>query len=526
MDVPSKASAYRKTLELHTMRFFLVFPLLVLVASVQGQGVTYHADVAPIIHENCTQCHRLGEIGPMPFTSFEEVSAYGEFIEYVTSTGYMPPWTPDPTYSHFVGERVLSAEEIETLSAWVDAGKPEGNPADNPGLPDFPEDSQVGDPDLVMPMPAPYVHEGSMTDQYQVFVLPTGFETDMTIRSLEVMPGNHAIAHHAILGIDISGTAASLDAQDPDLGYESFGDFGFDAYENFFGGWVPGTLPVVYPEGIGRVIPAGSDLLVQMHYGPSAVEESDQTEINVFFTEGPVEREVTTGIMGPWTLGEPFFIPANQVKVFHGEFPISSDISLINIVPHCHLIGASWEVFATSADGNDTIPLISIPDWDFNWQGFFTFPTLTKIPAGYTLEAIAVYDNTADNPFNPSSPPQNVFYGDNTEDEMFFVFLDYVEYQEGDEDISLETPLLTGIGALDPSGPLVKLQPNPNRGSVQLLVDPSLIGQPWEVLDLGGRILRSGAFRSANQQLDLAGLGDGVYLFRSTDGVERLVIQR
>ena len=137
-----------------------------------------------------------------------------------------------------------------------------------------------------------------------------------------------------------------------------------------------------------------------------------------------------------------------------------------------------------------------------------------------------MYDNTADNPFNPSSPPQNVFYGDNTEDEMFFVFLDYVEYQEGDEDISLETPLLTGIGALDPSGSLVKLQPNPNRGSVQVLVDPSLIGHPWEVLDLGGRILRSGAFRSANQQLDLNGLGDGVYLFRSSDGVERLVIQR
>ena len=290
-----------------------------------------------------------------------------------------------------------------------------------------------------------------MTDQYQVFVLPTGFETDMTIRSLEVIPGNHAIAHHAILGLDTEGIASQMDAQDPDLGYESFGDFGFDAYSSFFGGWVPGTLPVVYPEGIGRVIPAGSDLLIQMHYGPSAVESSDQTELNVFFTDAPVEREVETGIMGPWNLDEPFFIPAGQIKVFHGEYPVWNDVSLINIVPHCHLIGVSWEVFATSANGNDTIPLISIPEWDFNWQGFFTFPTLTKIPAGYTIEAIATYDNTADNPFNPSSPPQNVVYGDNTEDEMFFVFVDYVPYQEGDENISLETPLLSGLGALDPS---------------------------------------------------------------------------
>ena len=112
---------------------------------------------------------------------------------------------------------------------------------------------------------------------------------------------------------------------------------------------------------------------------------------------------MTTGIMGPWDLGEPFFIPANQVKVFHGEYPVWNDVSLINIVPHCHLIGVDWEVFATSPNAADTIPLISIPNWDFNWQGFFTFPTLTRIPAGYTIEAIATYDNTADNPYNPSS---------------------------------------------------------------------------------------------------------------------------
>ena len=221
----------------------------------------------------------------------------------------------------------------------------------------------------------------------------------------------------------------------------------------------------------------------------------------------------------------PFFIPANQVKVFHGEYPVWEDVSLINVVPHCHLIGVSWEVFATSASGNDTIPLISIPEWDFNWQGFFTFPTLTKIPAGYTIEAIAAYDNTAANPFNPSIPPQNVEYGDNTEDEMFFVFLDYVTYEEGDENISLETPLLSGIGALDPEGAMVSLQPNPSRGNLQLLADPSFIGRTWSVVDLGGRVLLEGTFRSANQRLDLTDLKDGVYLFQSEDGVERVVIQ-
>jgi len=403
----------------------------------QAQSVTFHADVAPIIYTHCTECHRIGEIGPMPLTTYEEVSVYGEFIEYVTASDYMPPWTPDDAYSHFVGERVLTVNEKATLSAWVAAGKPEGNPADNPGIPSFPGGSQIGTPDMVLPMAEPYTHGGDMTDQYQVFVLPADPDNDLAIRALEVRPGNRTVSHHAILGLDITGTAASLDAQDPDPGYESFGGFGFSAESNFFGAWVPGALMLEYPPGIGRVVPAGADILLQMHYGPSPIEESDLTEVNVFFAEEPIEREVETGIMGPQHLDEFFFLPANQERTFHGTMDVAADVSLLSVAPHCHLIGASWEVFATSPNNQDTIPLISIPSWDFNWQGFFTFPSLTKIPAGYTLHGIASYDNTNSNPFNPNDPPQDVNFGEGTTDEMFFVFFDYVLYQGGDELISL-----------------------------------------------------------------------------------------
>ena len=500
--------------------------LLLLIPAAGISQVTYHADVAPIIHNACMECHRTGEIGPMPFTSYEEVSAYGPFIEYVTSIGYMPPWTPDAEYSHFVGERVLSAAEIETISAWVDADMPEGDPADNPGAPDFPEGSQIGEPDLVFSMPQPYAHEGDMTDQYQVFVIPTDFEEDVTVRALEVRPGNGAIAHHAILGLDIEGIAATLDAQDPAPGYESFGDFGFDAFENFFGGWVPGTQTTVYPEGIGRVIPADSDLLIQMHYGPNSVEETDQTEVNVFLTDGPIDREVTTGIMGPWTLGEPFFIPANQVKTFHGTYDIPVDLSLLSIVPHCHLIGVSWEVFATGPGGQDTIPLISIPAWDFNWQGFFTFPYMTKVPAGYTIHGIASYDNTASNPFNPNDPPQMIEYGDNTGDEMFFVFFDYVPYEEGDENISLDTPLLSSVEPMEREKPQIQLQPNPASDRIQLLVDPQFVGAQWNLVDLGGRSVLSGTIQSGNDRILVDGLSERVYLFKGPNGTDRVVIQR
>ncbi|MDP7435140.1 MAG: hypothetical protein QF427_02815, partial [Flavobacteriales bacterium] len=189
--------------------------------------------------------------------------------------------------------------------------------------------------------------------------------------------------------------------------------------------------------GIGRVVPAGADILLQMHYGPSPIEETDLTEVNVFFAEEPIEREVETGIMGPQHLDQSFYLPANQERTFHGTMNVAADVSLLSVAPHCHLIGVSWEVFATSPNNQDTIPLISIPSWDFNWQGFFTFPTLTKIPSGYTLHGIASYDNTSANPFNPNDPPQNVTFGEGTTDEMFFVFFDYVLYQGGDELISL-----------------------------------------------------------------------------------------
>ena len=503
----------------------ILFCLLILVPAAGVSQVTYHADVAPIIHNACMECHRTGEIGPMPFTTFEEVSAYGPFIEYVTSIGYMPPWSPDEDYSHFVGERVLTAEEVETISAWVDADMPEGDPADNPGAPVFPEGSQIGQPDLVFSMAEPYTHGGDMTDQYKVFVMPTGFEEDVMVRAIEVRPSNGAIAHHAVMGIDTDGIAETLDAQDPEPGYESFGDFGFNAYSSFFGAWVPGAQTLVYPEGIGRVIPAGSDLLMQMHYGPNAVEETDQTEVNLFFTDGPIEREVATEIMGPWALGEPFFIPANQTKTFHGTLTIPGDFSLISIAPHSHLIGTSWEVFATSPNNQDTLPLISIPAWDFNWQGFFTFPFLTKVPAGYTVHGIATYDNTSNNPFNPNDPPQLIEYGDNTGDEMFFVFFDYVPYEEGDEDISLETPLLSSVEPMERGAPGIQLQPNPASNRLQMLVDPVFVGQDWALLDLNGRSVQAGQFRSGNDRIVVRDLPNGVYLFKGPLGAQRVVIQ-
>lgn len=489
--------------------------------------VTFHADIAPIIYAECTECHRAGEIGPMPFTTYAEVSAYGEFIEYVTQTNYMPPWTPDHNYSTLRGERFLTDDQKALISAWVADGMPEGDPADNPGLPDFPEGSQIGEPDLVLSMPEPFTHEGNMVDQYQVFVIPTGFTEPTEIAAVEIRPGNTTVDHHALIGYtdnpSIIAQAQALDAADPNPGYESFGDYGVDVEQFLFGGWVPGTPPLEFPPTIGHVAQPGSHLLLQMHYGPSPVDEVDQTEINLFFAEAPIQREVETFIMGPQYLDTWFYIPANEVTTFHAEVEIGQDFSLISVTPHCHLLGQSWEVFARSQDAQDTIPLISIPDWDFNWQGVFTFPQLLKIPAGYFLEAFCTYDNTSENPFNPSDPPQDMTWGDFTTDEMFVMFLQGVPYQEGDEDIALSVP--------DPNTMVIYQHDNlfpawPNPASTGQVKVGFHLRQPAEVdltlHDLQGRQVKSwleGTSMPSGRNLqsyDISGLPAGTYIYRLT----------
>ena len=213
---------------------------------------------------------------------------------------------------------------------------------------------------------------------------------------------------------------AAMAAADPELGYEGFG--GLASLRSALEAWVPGAL-VDHPPGIGRSIPAGADLLVQMHYGPSAISSPTRRKSTSFSPRSPSSAKSPRPSWARRHLDTPFILPPDQVSSFHGTLPVAADVSLINIAPHCHLIGSSRLVYATSPNNQDTIPLISIPEWDFNWQGFFTFPHLTKIPQGYTLHGEATYDNTAANPFNPNDPPQWVGFGEGTEDEMFFVFL-------------------------------------------------------------------------------------------------------
>ena len=457
--------------------------------------VTYTKDISPIIYNNCTICHRPGEIGPFALTNFEEVRDEAYTILSVTRKGYMPPWMPDREFSKFkfLGERGLTDQEVETIAQWVEAGMPEGDPAIEAPLPKFAKGSALGNPDLTLRAGEPYKIKGSNEDEYRVFVLPTGLSEDRDLVGVEFRPGNRAILHHALLAFDTTGQARESDASDPLIGYEVFGGFGIPVSPQAqLPGYTPGAVPLRLPKGVGIKLPAGADILMQTHYAPWPVRASDQSGVNLFFAEEPVERYLKTRQLMPFDLVEEdtlqppelnllerlevvrelvdefgqngfggagnsgdvaerlgdgfggrlegwslFKLPPDEVSRFHGIWKVEEDISLISIYPHMHLLGKGWEIYAIDPEGNRE-NLLKIDSWDFNWQGDYPLPNYLKIDKGSTIHAIATYDNTAANPLNPRMPPQASGWGGKTTDEMYLLGFNYVDYREGDENTSLD----------------------------------------------------------------------------------------
>ena len=448
-----------------------VLSLIITTTILQAQ-VTYSEQIAPIIYKNCSTCHRTGEIGPFTLTNYDEVSNWAENIKFVTQSRYMPPWKPDTEYSTFLGEATLTEEEIDLIADWVDNGMERGDESLEPDFPDFPEGSLLGEPDLVLSMTEAHLHRGNNRDSYYYFVLPTNLTEDRIIKSVEFRPGNKAIVHHALI-FDNNGIARATDALTPEYGFESFGGFNGDAndltflQEKQFPPYAPGQKAIRYPDGLGQVLKAGADIAVQVHYAPSASDEMDQSSINIFFADEneEVDRYVDQNILLPIHLPENFFgfvIPPNVEREFLGQWVVQDDISIMGIFPHSHLLGKQWEAWIQHSDGTKT-NLISIPDWDFNWQSQYYFTKLIVANRGDVIMARALYDNTASNPNNPNFPPRTVRWGDGTTDEMYYMPFLYVPYESGDEDITFldQTTSIEDISSDNNEFFISAITPNP-----------------------------------------------------------------
>jgi hypothetical protein len=386
-------------------------PLALLFAVVHSRagGVTFSRDVAPILYQHCASCHRPGQVAPFSLLTYADAAKRATLIATVTASRYMPPWEPEPGYGHFQGARRMGDAEIATLRQWAAAGAPEGNPAELPPAPDFPEGWQLGTPDVTLRMPQPFAVAADGPDQYQCFVIPLRLTEDKYIRAIEFRPEARSVVHHALFLLD----AGHIAARRMGATYPCFGTPGF-LPSGALGGWTPGMQPARMPEGLQMILHKGSDLVMQIHYHPTGKPETDQSELGLYFTDKPPTKWVADIALVSNHIDIPAGERAYQVRD-HFETPV--DVEVVGIIPHAHYICKDMKGWAILPDGRKKW-LIWIRDWNFNWQEQYRYAVPMKLPAGTRFEMEFTYDNSEANPRNPNHPPKRVVWGPATTDEM------------------------------------------------------------------------------------------------------------
>ncbi len=399
--------------------------------------VTFYRDVLPILQNRCQTCHRPGEVGPFSLLTYKQAVNWASDIKEYTQSRKMPPWKPTEGVA-FHNERKLPANEIATLAAWVDGDTPAGSPKDAPPPRQFPAGWQLGKPDLVLTPPGDFQVGPSGNDIFRCFVLPTNLTEDKYVTAVEVRPANPRVVHHALLYIDTQGRGRKLQEAEQDRakkpteldvgpGYSSKMGVGFLPYGGL-SGWAPGMMPRFLPAGTGYHLPRGSDVVMQVHYHRDGRLEKDRPSVGLYFAKKPVQKPFKGTIIagsngGTGRLRLFFMIPAGKPDFkLTGSTWLDEDCTLYTVMPHMHLLGKKIKVTITPPGGRPRT-LVAIDDWDYNWQETYQLKQPIQVKAGTRFDVEAVYDNSKDNPNNPFNPPRAVWFGEQTTNEMCFVFL-------------------------------------------------------------------------------------------------------
>ncbi len=399
------------------MRFFgCIFAFALLACAADPVKPTFNRDILPILENRCQECHRRGEIAPMPFMTFRETRPWAKAIREAVLTGKMPPWFADPRYGHFANDRHLSQEEKETLAAWVDAGAPEGLSGDRPRPKQWFEGWNIGKPDAIISMPTAFHVPARDELDYQYIIVHTGFTEDKCVQKVEIRPGNRAVVHHAVVYIREPKSDWLRDAAigkpfalDPDAITKS--DILFT--------YAPGNGHDEWPPGMAKLVPAGSDLVFQMHYTPCGKPVADKSEIGMIFASAPPAQRVLTLQLNYSRFVIPPGDPDYRTFV-SGTLP--NDATLLSLFPHMHLRG-KWFEYAITPPGGERTTLLKVNNYDFYWQMTYRLAEPMRLPANTKIEAIASYDNSRNNPRNPD-PELAVRYGHQSSDEMMVGFFD------------------------------------------------------------------------------------------------------
>lgn len=435
-----------------TILYLLGLILLTTVTVQQAHAQTYQ-DVKQILISKCAVCHKStdGE-APFPLETYQDFKKRSKMVKEVIQTNFMPPWMPDPHYQDFANNRQLSSTEKEMIVKWIDSGVPEGKNnvkrqvnITTPVLTDR-------KPDLTLKIDKPFIVKGNNKERFVLFKVPFEMLEENTIEGVEFYSNNKKVVHHVnYMFSSIPDMAMDLQAGDPYIDNAEETDLKklmqYEPYQTnpvFYTGWVPGASVEYYPQDFGWTLPKRGVVVFTVHYSATAADEQSVVGVNLYFKKKPAKRQVRIISLGSGGIGERdiyprFVIPPDQVSTFSLKIRTPEDQSLLYVWPHMHYLGKDFLAFAVTAQ-NDTIPLIHIPNWNFEWQEMYRMKKLVKIPAGSTINIVGTYDNTVNNPQNPNSPPKQVYSTGNmtAKDEMLTFLLIYVPYQEGDENVLLE----------------------------------------------------------------------------------------
>ncbi len=491
--------------------------LLAALEVVQGAAppVTYQKHIAPILFEYCAPCHRPGEAGGFSLLTYEDARKRASLIADVTRRRYMPPWLPEPGHGEFADERRLTNVQIEQIAKWASEGAPKGADSDAPPTPIFTPGWQLGPPDLVVQVSKPFPVPADGPDLFWNFVLAPSIAQTRYIKAVEVRPGKTASVHHANLLLDRARSSRHQE-KSPGAGFPGM-DLNIETAtfdpDSHFLFWKPGGAPRVEPDGMAWRLDPGNDLVLNVHFHPTGKPELVQPSIGLYFTDKPPTRFPMLIQMEHDSALD--IAPGVSDFVVSDDFRLPIDGDVIAVYPHAHYLGTLLEGFATLPDGSRQW-LVRIPHWDINWQAVYRYREPVFLPRGTVISLRFHYDNSAQNPRNPSSPPRRVTSGNQSTDEMGHLWLQVLPRPgEGDQRAILQEALMRHRLENDPSnaaahfnlGALLLSRKDAASavGQLQdaLRLDPQ---QPMALNDLGAALQSEGrledalaAFRNALQ---------------------------
>ncbi|MBI3851722.1 MAG: redoxin domain-containing protein [Verrucomicrobia bacterium] len=384
-----------------------------LAADASKKTISYVNEVAPILQKSCVSCHSPGNIGPFAMGSYEKVKGRGSMIREVLLAQRMPPWHADPHYGAFANERGLSSEQAHTLARWVEQGCPRGEGEDPLAAKPAPpaEDWPLGKPDYVVKFPKPEEIADNGVFDYRYIYARSPFPNNVWLRAAVVKPGNRKVVHHVLVM-----TMSPQELQARRAGQGQFGG----GIDGFFAAYVPGYDSVPFPEGTGKLLPAGSVIVFQMHYTATGKPETDATEMGLYVCKEKPKVELKTKS----AFNVQFRIPPGEANAESvAEYRFAKDSMLYELMPHMHLRGSWFKFEAAYPDGKHEM-LLSVPNYDFKWQHLYRLKQPKRMPAGTRLICRGAHDNSTQNPDNPDASKE-IHFGEQTFDEMFIGYINF-----------------------------------------------------------------------------------------------------